>query len=255
MTKVGEEDRKGLRPARADEQPREHRQQLRRRHADHDRRPDPAPPWQHHPPGDQQRQQRRRHQAAAQVVENLPAADRGQRIALEPAPRRHEREQPEQDLPVPSHPPVLAPRMRQHARRVVVYQLDVRHQPDARVQPFEQVVRQERVLRHRVLERLDEGIDVIQALAGEDPLGEQVLVGVGHRGGIGVDAGVAGIQAGEQRAGRAHEVHADAGLQDAVALGDPAHAWIEDGAVERVHDEPDQLARHAARQPEYRCRA
>ena len=62
------------------------------------------------------------------------------------------------------HPPVLAAGMRQHARRIVVHQLDVRDQAHARVQTLEQVVRQKCVLRHRVLERLDEGIDVIQTL-------------------------------------------------------------------------------------------
>ena len=54
----------------------------------------------------------------------------------------------QQDLPVAADPAVLAPRVREHARRIVVDQLDVRDERDARVQPLEQVVRQQRVLGH-----------------------------------------------------------------------------------------------------------
>ena len=122
---------------------------------------------------------------------------------------------------------MLPPRVRQHARRVVVDQLDVGDERDARVQPFEQVVRQQRVLRDRVLERGDEGVDVVQALAGEDAFAEQVLIGVGDRRRVRVDAGVARIEPREQRAGRARERDADARLQDAVALGDAADPRVE----------------------------
>ena len=81
------------------------------------------------------------------------------------------------------------------------------------------------------------------------PFGEEVLIGVGHRGRVRVDAGVPRIEPGEQRTRRAHERDADARLQDAVALGDTAGARIEGGPVERVGDDADQLARDAARQP------
>ena len=249
VAQVGEEHRNGLRAARADQQPRQHRQQLRGGHDHHDGRPDAGAPRQRQPPRHQQRQQRRRHEAAAQVVENLPAPDRRQRVALEAAPRRHEGEQPEQDLPVAAHPPVLPPCVRQHARRVVVHELDVRHQRDACVQPFEQIVGEQRVLRHRVFERRDEGVDVVEPLAGEDPLGEEILIGVGHRGRVRVHAGVPRIEPGKERTGRAHERDADARLQDPVALGDAAGCRIERGPAERVDDDADQLAGDAARQP------
>ena len=168
-----------------------------------------------------------RDEAAAQVVEDLPAADERQRVALQAAPRRDEREQPEEDLPVAADPAVLAPGVGQHARRVLVDQLDVRHERDARVEPLEQVVRQQRVLRHRVLERRRERVDVVEPLAGEDAFAEQVLVGVGDRGRVRVDAGVARVEPREQRAGGARERDADARLQDAVALGDATDRRIE----------------------------
>ena len=249
VAQVGEEHRNGLRAARADQQPRQHRQQLRGGHDHHDRRPDAGTPGQRQPPRHQQRQERRRHEAAPQVVENLPAPDRRQRVALEAAPRRHEGKQPEEDLPVAAHPPVLPPRVRQHARRVVVHELDVRYQRDACVQPFEKVVRQERVLRYRILERGYERVHVVEPLAGEDPFGKEILIGVGHRGRIRVHARVARIEAGEERTGRAHERDADARLQDAVAFSNAAGARIERGPAERVDDDADQLAGDPARQP------
>ena len=79
--------------------------------------------------------------------------DERQAIALQARARRHERKQPPQDLPVAAHPAVLAPRVREDARRIVVHDLDVGDQRRARVEALEQVVRQQRVLRHAALER------------------------------------------------------------------------------------------------------
>ena len=59
------------------------------------------------------------------------------------------------------------------------------------------------------------------------PFAEEVLVGVGDGGGVGIDAGVAGVEAGEERAGGAGHGDADARLQDAVALGHAARARVE----------------------------
>jgi hypothetical protein len=38
--------------------------------------------------------------------------------------------------------------MREHARRIFVYELDIRHERCPDMEPFEQIVRQERVLGH-----------------------------------------------------------------------------------------------------------
>ena len=147
-----------------------------------------------------------------------------------PAARAHPREQPAQDLPVAAHPAVLPPRVGEHARRIVVDQLDVGDQRGARVDALEEIVREQRVLRDAAVERRHEGVDVVEALAGEDPFAEEVLVGVGDRGGVGVDAGVAGVDAGEERARGARHGDADARLQDAVALGDAAEPRIDAAA-------------------------
>ena len=79
--------------------------------------------------------------------------DERQAIALQARARRHERKQPPQDLPVAAHPAVLAPRVREHARRIVVDDLDVGDERGARVEALEQVVRQQRVLGHAAVER------------------------------------------------------------------------------------------------------
>ncbi len=102
------------------------------------------------PPGHQERHGRRRHQAAPQVVEDLPPRDERQPIAPPAGARRHHGQQPPQDLPVAAHPAMLAFRMREHARRIVVDDLDVGDERRARVQPLEQVVRQQGVLRHAI---------------------------------------------------------------------------------------------------------
>ena len=144
----------------------------------------------------------------------------GRRLRSRPGAGRHPREQPQQDLPVAAHPAVLPPRVRQHVGRVVVHDFGVGDERGARVQAFEQVVRQQRVFRHAALERGHERVDVVEALAGEDAFAEEILIHVRHRGGVRIDAGVAGVGAREQRPGRAGHRHADARLQDAVAFDD-----------------------------------
>ena len=106
----------------------------------------------------------------------------GRRLRVRPGARRHERKQPPQDLPVAAHPAVLPPRVREDARRVVVHDLDVGDERRARVEPLEQIVRQQRVLRHAALERRRERVDVVEPLAGEDALVEEILVDVGDGG-------------------------------------------------------------------------
>ena len=115
------------------------------------------------------------------------------------------------------------------------------------MQSFEQVVRQQRVLGHQVFERGHEGVNVVQPLAGEAAFTEQVLVRIRHRGGVGIDPGMAGIQAREERPRRARIGHADAGLKDAVPVGDTANARIDAGPIERMRNDTDQLAGRVTR--------
>src|SRR5256885_15789711 len=80
-------------------------------------------------------------EAASKIIENLPAGDQWEPVALQPRAGWDEGPQPPQDLPVATDPAVLAPRMRQHARRIVIDDLEVRHERRARVESFEEIVR------------------------------------------------------------------------------------------------------------------
>ena len=111
--------------------------------------------------------------------------------AAAPAPGRvaGPAEDPRQELPVAARPAVLARRRHEVVRGELVEQLDVGHEPGPREDALEQVVAQQRVLGHAVRHRRCERVDVVDPLAGEAALAEQVLVHVGDGGGVGVDPG------------------------------------------------------------------
>ena len=87
--------------------------------------------------------------------------------------------------------------------RELVEQLDVGDQAGPGEDALEQVVAEQRVLGHAVGQRRLERVDVVDPLAGEAALAEQVLVDVGDGDGVRVDAGRAGEDPLEDRAARA----------------------------------------------------
>ena len=246
---VAKEHGNRLRPLRSGHQRRGNRQELRRQHDHRGCRPGQRRPGQQSPAADEQQQQRRGHEAPSEVVENLPSADQRQPVAFESATRGHEGKQPEQDLPVASDPPVLATRVRENARRVLVNQFDVRHQRDTGMKALEQIVREESVIGHLLAERRVERVHVVESLAGEDPFAEQILIGVRHRRGVRIYARMPGIEAREQRAGSAGICHADAWLEDAVPFGDASELRVERRSIEGMRDHPNEFFRRITRQP------
>ena len=95
-----------------------------------------------------------------------------------------------------------------------------------------------------------ERIDVIDTLAGKRPFGEQVLIHIRHRGGIGFDPAGTGHDPLIPRTIEPHrQGRGDAGLQNAVAFGHPAHGGIKPGAVQRMRQFADQTADGIAGQP------
>ncbi len=220
---------------------------------EHGRRPRDRVSGQEAPGREEEGDGGRGQKAAPEVVEDLPPRDEREAIALPgAAPRRHEREQPHQDLPVAPHPAPQAAGVGQQAGGIVVHDLEVGDEGGARVDAFEQVVGQERVLGHAAVEGLREGGHVVEALAREDPFREEVLVRVRDGGGVGIDAGVAGVDAREQRSRGAGHGDADARLKDAVALRDPAQGGVVVGTVERVGDDADEPLGHVAGQARVR---
>ena len=150
---------------------------------------------------------------------------------------------------------MLAAGVRQHAGRILVDQLDIRHERDTGMQPFEEIVRQKRVLRHRLGERRVERVDVVQALAGEDALAVEVLIGVGHRRRVRVDTGMPGVEPAKSDPAALANVTLIRGCRMPYPLVTRPSARIETRAIERVLDDPDQLTRPHPAAGAYRCRA
>ncbi len=172
-------------------------------------------------------QRERREQRPPQVVEHLAAADR-----RECGPTSvGDRDDPGQQLPVAARPAMLALGGDVVAGGKLLDHLDIGGEAGAGEDAFEQIVAEQRVLRHAAGERRLEGIDVVDALAGVGALAEQVLVDVGDRRRVGIDAAGAGEDpliersfAPDRQRGR------DARLQDGVAVDDPLLAVVEAAA-------------------------
>ena len=200
-------------------------------------------------PSGEHQDRRRSHERTAQVVEDLPPVQRRERVlARTPSSSRTRGEQPHDRLPVAAHPPVHALHAREVVGGVVVDDLDVAREAGAQERALDQVVRQQAVLSEALLEHAREHVDLEDALAGERALAEEVLVGVGYGHRVRVDAGACRVQLGEGAAVGAGQAHADARLDEAVAVVDARLAGTPRGAVQRVGDRADEPLGRVARQ-------
>ena len=232
----------------------------RRHEQDRDapQRPQPGR-LQHRPAQQQQRGEGGRREAAPQVVEDLPARQRRQRVlhghrmptAWCGTGRQAQRgQEPRDDLPVAADPAVAAAHVGVVARRRILEQLHVADQSRACVAALQQVVAEDAVFRQAPAQHPLEGVDVVDALADERTLVEQVLIDVGDCARVGVDARVAAEQPRVACACGAGQADADTGLQNAVApdharcRGFAAEAW----PVQRMGHRADELPRRVARQ-------
>ncbi|EGF32457.1 hypothetical protein IMCC9480_2462 [Oxalobacteraceae bacterium IMCC9480] len=127
-------------------------------------------------------------------------------------------------------------------------QLGVADQACAGIAAFEQVVAENLVIGQPAVERLFKGVDIVDALADERAFVEQILIDIRHGARVRIDAGHAGAEFFVQRGVGAGQAGGHARLQDAVALGDPLQARIVAGAVQRMRQRGDELARGIARQ-------
>ena len=234
------------------------RQDRQRRRDDHRREQERGPSAGRdrgeRPGGDERRQHERGGHRPAQVVEHLPAGD-ARHGAWAPPARGvpGAAEDPRQELPVTSCPPVLAGRRDQVVRRELVEQLDVGHQPRPGEDALEQVVAQERVLRHAVRHRHVEGVEVVDPLAGVAAFTEQVLVHVRDRERVRVDPGRSRVDPLEDGClVLLRQRRRDPWLEHAVAVGHTAGLRIEGRLVERMGDRPYEACHRAPRQPRVR---
>ena len=126
---------------------------------------------------------------------------------------------------------------------------DVGGEAGAGEDAFEQIVAEQRRFLNPPGQRGFERIDVVDPLAGVRAFAEQVLIDVGHRRCVRIDAAMARIDALEQRALVARrQRRRDARLQDAVPLDDAADLGIEARPVERMRELADQAAHRIAGQ-------
>ena len=192
-----------------------------------------------------------RRERSAQIVEHLPAADRGNGARRTLRARLHRRaaEDPGQQLPVAARPAVMANRADVVAGREFLDDLDIGGEAGAREDAFEQIVAEQRRVRHPAGERGLERVDVVDALARIGAFAEQILIDVGDGRGVGIDAAHAGEDALEQRALPAdRQRRRDARLQHRIAFHDPAGGRVEARPVERMRHLADQAAHRVARQ-------
>ena len=109
-------------------------------------------------------------------------------------------ENPRQQLPVAARPAVVAQGADIVARRKFLDDLDIGGEAGAGEHALEQIVAEQRRIRRAAGQRGLESVDVVDALAGIGAFAEQVLIDVGNRRGVGIDAAQAGEDALEQRA-------------------------------------------------------
>ena len=134
--------------------------------------------------------------------------------------------------------------------RELLDHLDVGHQPGAGKHSLEKVVAQQGRIAHPACQRGTERIHVVDALAGEGPLVEHVLVHVRNGPRVGIDAVHAGEDALEQRtatSGRQRRRYPR--LKDRVALQYQPARRVNAGRVERMRHLAYQPSHGAVREP------
>ena len=128
-------------------------------------------------------------------------------------------------------------------------QLDVGDEAGTREDALEEVVTQQRVLRHPPRQGRFECVDVVDSLAGIGPFPEEVLIDVGDGRRVRVDAGRTRRQALEERALAAGQGRGHARLEHGVALDDAIRARIEPRMIEGMRHRANQALDGAPRQP------
>ena len=192
-----------------------------------------------------------RREGPAQIVDHLPTADQRDLGAgpLAPGDSR-QAENPGKELPIAPRPAMLARRRDVVAGGIFLHELDIGHQPGAGEDPLEKVVAEDRILGDSSLEGGLESIDIVDALAGERALAEEILIHVGDGKGIGIHAGGAGEDALESRSfASRRQGGGDARLQHAIAGDDPPGLRIELGTVQRMGHLAHEPLHGAAGQP------
>ncbi len=203
---------------------------------------DPTGLKRYQPGGQQQAQAGYREQAAAQVVKNLPAIEPGKRVRASPTARQGDpRHDPIRNLPIATNPAMLPLDKAQIILRELIIELDIAGQAHADVSAFDQIMAEEPRFGEPAGKHPAEGAHIIDAFAVVGALAGQVLIDIGNRIGIGIDADRVGKEPAERRAAHARQGRAHARLDDRIAGQDPAFV-IESCLVQRMRQGLDQPA-------------
>ena len=137
-------------------------------------------------------------------------------------------------------------------RREPLEELDVGDQSRPAQDSLEQVVTEER-FSGPAFQDPGKCLDVIDALAGVRAASKEILVDIGGRRCIGIDARRAGGEPlEERRVAIGRHGGSDTWLKDRIALDDPARVRIEDRPVERMGHRPHEANGGASRQARVR---
>src|SRR5207248_8366208 len=117
---------------------------------------------------------------------------------------------------------------------------NVSREPGADVAAFDQIVRQQGVLRKPTMRRGFVRGNVVDALPSEAALAEQILIYVGDSGRIRVDTWMTRVDRRETRAMRARQRDPDARLHDAESTHDATALRVILRAVQRVRQRADE---------------
>ena len=125
----------------------------------------------------------------------------------------------------------------------------VAEQRRAAIGAFDQVMAQDRILR-KLAAAVFKRFDVVDSLADERPLQEDVLVDVGDDTCVGIDACIECLELHVSRPLRARQADPDPRLQNPVAFDDPTVLTVKDGPVESMGQRSDH---QAGRIPQQLC--
>ena len=146
------------------------------------------------PAGQEQDEGKRLDERTAQVVEDLPAGDRGNGVWHPIAGLiRDPCEHPLDYLPVAAYPAMFAADVRTVMRRVIVDDFDIGSQSRSRVRALYEVMAKQGVSRETILKHGMEDGDFINALAGKAALAKQILIGIGNSARVYIESALARV--------------------------------------------------------------